>query len=345
MRSSLLPVCVVASVVATTTVGCSPAPADQPDPDRDDEGLPVAAETGPCPPPGPGLTLEETGPFVDGDQGDGVIVLMGGGAEVDRGSARFIDGARGGDVLVLRASGSTSSYTSYFADDLSDLVTVPPRSVGTIRIDDPAAGADDAVLCRLRRADAVWLAGGDQSDYLVQWPTALHDGLRDAVARGAAIGGTSAGAMSWSSQVFDAFAGSVSSDEALQTPLSSRVSVSTSPFAAIDGALVDTHFQARDREGRLLAFLARAASGTVGVGIDEGTALVVDGHDAAVMADDGGAVWMYQVGGVTLDADVPLSIEVVDRLPLADGARASWPVPFVDAEGLTVVDGVVVSKP
>jgi cyanophycinase len=345
MCSSLLPVCVAASVMAATTVGCAPPQTKQPGAGRDDEEVPVEADTGPCPAAGPGLTLEETGPVIAGDQGDGVVVLMGGGAEVDRGSARFIDGARGGDVLVLRASGSTSSYTSYFADDLSALVTVPPRSVGTIRIDDPAAGADDAVLCRLRRADAVWLAGGDQSDYLVQWPTALHDGLRDAVARGAAIGGTSAGAMSWSSQVFDAIGGSVSSEEALQSPLASVVSVSTSPFAAVADSLVDTHFQARDREGRLLAFLARAASGTVGIGIDEGTALVVNGHDAAVLADDGGAVWMYQVGGVTLNANGPLSIDAVARLPLADGARASWPVPFVDAEGLSVVDGVIVSKP
>lgn len=343
MRRRPGPVSVSTSLLAAF-LGCAPTITTAPE---EDDTLPVDDEpdTGPCPEAGAGLTLEETGAFVAGDQGDGVVVLMGGGAEVDRGSARFVDGAGGGDVLVLRATGSTSSYTSYFADDLAALLTEPPRSVATIRVDDPAAGADDAVLCRLRRADAVWLAGGDQSAYLVQWPDALHAGLRDAVARGAAVGGTSAGAMSWSALAFDAAGGGITSDEALQSPTSPLVSVTSSPFAAVDGVLVDTHFQARDREGRLLTFLAHARPDTVGIGIDEGTALVVDGDSAAVLADDGGSVWLYRVEGVTLASGAALSIDSVDRVAFEDGRALAWPAPFTNPEGFVVDDGVVLPRP
>jgi len=341
----VLPVSVVTSLLATGPA-CAPTTTV---PDDEDTGVVDDNvdddDTGACPEPGSGLTLEETGAFLAGDQGDGVVVLMGGAAEVDRGSARFVDGAGGGDVLVLRATGSTSSYTSYFADDLAALVTVAPRSVATIRVDDPAAGADPALLCRLRRADAVWLAGGDQSDYLVQWPDALQAGLRDAVARGAAVGGTSAGAMSWSALAFDAAGGGITSDDALQTPTSPLVSVTPSPFAAVAGVLVDTHFQARDREGRLLAFLAHARPDTVGVGIDEGTALVVDGDNAAVLADDGGSVWLYRVEGVTLTAGAALSIDAVERVSFDDGRTMAWPAPFTTPEGFVVDDGVVLSRP
>lgn len=304
------------------------------------EGEPEEEE-GPCPAAGPGVVLEQTGEFTAGGGGDGVVVLMGGAAEVDRGSARFVDGARGGDVLVLRASGSTSSYTSYFDNELADLTEIPARATATVRIDDPSAGGDESVLCRVRRADAVWLAGGDQSDYLVQWPAALHAALRDAVARGVAVGGTSAGAMSWSAVTFDAAQGGVTSDEALQDPLAAVVSVRPSPFAAVAGVVVDTHFQARDREGRLLAFVARAEAGTTGVGIDEGTALVIDGDDAAVFADDGGSVWFYDVSGVELAAAEPLEIASGTRQSKDDGAVFAWP-PVVAGEAIAVRAGVVI---
>jgi cyanophycinase-like exopeptidase len=318
----------------------------------------------PCPTPGAGLALEETAAFAPADdRGDGVVVVMGGGVEVDRAAARFVDGAEGGDVLVLRASGSTSSYTGYFAGssgELTGAITRPAHAVATLRIDDAEAGADDAVLCRVRRADAVWLAGGDQSAYLLAWPASLRQALADAVARGAAVGGTSAGAMSWSAFAFTARDGGVTSTTALATPRDPVVNVGRSPFAALPAALVDTHFQARDREGRLLVFLAHVASGglagddgdpgVIGVGLDEQTALVVDvaAGTAAVADDDGGAVWLYAVDDVTLD-DGPLDIGRVQRLALNDGDRTGWPPALRDAGGgalpgvdvLRVVDGGV----
>ncbi len=267
---------------------------------------------------------------------------MGGAAEVDRASARFVDGAGGGDVLVLRATGSTSSYTSYFADELSALVTVPARSVSTVRVDDAAAGDDPGLLCRLRRADAVWLAGGDQSNYLVRWPAALHQGLRDAVARGAAVGGTSAGAMSFSAVAFDARDGGVTSDEALADPDSAVISITASPFSAVDDVIVDTHFQARDREGRLLVFMAHEATSIRGVGIDEGTALVIDGDSASVFANDGGAVWLYEHTGAALQAGQPLSVERAVRAPFIDGQTMPWPADISDGDVFSVDDGVIV---
>lgn len=302
-------------------LACASPPAGSPAPDPP-----------PCPDVGPGLAAEETAAFEAGDHGTGVVVLMGGGVEVDRASARFVDAAGGGDVLVLRATGSTSSYTSYFSGEDLDGITTPARAVATVRVDEPAAGADEGLLCRVDRADAVWLAGGDQADYLLDWPPALHAALARAVDRGAAIGGTSAGAMSWSEWTYDGRDGGMDSAGALADP--SAVSVTRSPFAAVPGAVVDTHFSQRDREGRLIVFAALA--GAVGVGLDEGAALVLGG-DAAILSDGGGAAF-YAVS----DADTagPLSA-TVSRVDAGDGEMIPFPPSFSGAETFEVDRGVV----
>lgn len=280
------------------------------------------------------------------------VVLMGGGPEVDRAAARFVEGAQGGDVLVLRASGSTESYTSYFGVELAP--DPPAASATTILLEDPVEGDDDGVLCRVAGAEAVWLAGGDQADYLLRWPDALHGALAAAAAR--TIGGTSAGAMALSGLTFDAREGSVTSTEALAAPAATYVSISPSPFAAasLRGVLVDTHFGARDREGRLLAFLARALvdglaeAPVVGVGLDEGAALVIEGDAFRVLADDGATVVLYEVRGpADVRAGAGLSLQGARRLVLQDGDEGAWPVDF-DAYApisLVVEDGVVSEAP
>ncbi len=275
------------------------------------------------------------------------IVLMGGGPEVDRASILFAQSASGGDVLVLRATGSVDSYTSYFAAELA--IVPPPASVTTWRIDDVADADDDAVLCGVAGAEALWLAGGDQSDYLIAWPDALHAAIAGTGPRGAAIGGTSAGAMSWSGLAFDAHAGGTTSAEALAAPDADAVSVTFSPFAAAELAdtLVDTHFVARDREGRMLSFLGRAivegmADAPRGLGLDEGAAIVIEGDAFRVLADDGATVRVYEAAGPAA-IDGPLDLAAARRVILADGDEGAWPIDLdaFSIATLSVSDGVI----
>lgn len=315
-----------------------PAPSPTTDPDARFLG------TEPCPDPSAGLLIEESDDFRAGDDPAPLVVLMGGGVEVDDAAVRFGQAASGGDVLVLRATGSTSSYTTWFAEELA--LAPAPSAVGTVLIEDPDAGDDDAVLCRVARADALWLAGGDQGDYLVRWPAALHEAMARAVARGVAVGGTSAGAMSLSALTFDASLGSVDSTEALGDPLAEALSLSRSPFAvhALDDWLVDTHFGERERLGRLVAFLARAAhDGTpvLGLGIDEETAVVIEGESVDVSG--AGDAWLVALDDApALDRDTPLDARA-HVAPLS--RQAGWPpttgAAAPDASALVVVDGVL----
>ena len=277
------------------------------------------------------------------------VILMGGSSEDDDASRIFAEGAGGGDVLIMRASGSTTSYPAYFINTLTP--SPEPASAVTVRIDSPAAGATAGVLCRVTNAEAIWLAGGSQWDYLGLWPSILHDSLSAATARGVPIGGTSAGAMSLGEGTFDAESGTVTSAEALANPHRPDVSVSLSPFAQpeLAGIVVDSHFMQREREGRLLTFLAhfsrlRNGDPAVGVGLDERVALIIDQGRFTVHGPSGRAVWVYRTPGISdLPTGEALSMGIVQRVRLEPGQSGEWPLDFgaVVSTPLEVQGGVV----
>lgn len=308
-----------------------------------------------CPDPGPGVEI-------GGFPGTGAdtrrrplrrLVLMGGGREEDLAARAFVEASLAGDIVILRASGSLTSYPEYF---IGFLASVTPRTVVTVRTSNPESGADPAVLCRVARAEAVWLAGGNQWNYLGRWPAALHEALAAVAEREGAMGGISAGAVSLGQGAFDAQFGTISSNDALADPLRREVSVSSPVFAQpeLGGVLVDSHFSEREREGRLLVFLARfledrGEGHVVGLGLDEGVALMIEAGSYRVTSRGSGAAWLYEVvGPASLAPGVPLSLEGVRRVRLPGGSVGPWPFPFdesADARVIHVDNGVVVAGP
>ena len=292
-----------------------------------------SADPGACPPPGPGVQVGGTGSRRPDTPADPVrrVVLMGGGPEEDAAATGFAEAAGGGDLVILRVTGSRASYPGYF---LRTLAPDPaPATAVTVQTLEPRAADDPAVLCRVARAEAIWLAGGDQWDYLGRWPPELHEALAQAGARGAAVGGTSAGAMVLGAAVFDAREGPVSSPEALADPLGPATRLSYPAFAApeLDGVVVDSHLGARDREGRLVVFLARFLAETdrphvTGVGLDEGVALVVEAGRYQVLGPGGRGAHLYRLEGpVRHPAGVPLELDRIQRVRLEPGSEGAWP--------------------
>ncbi len=291
--------------------------------------------TGPCPAPPAGAAIASAGTLGSNPAASGTprIVLMGGSAEVDPASKRFVEAAGGGDVLVLRATGSVTSYNDYFRTGVGASPT--PASVTSIRLDDPGVGDSGPVLCHLALAQAVWLAGGNQWNYLGVWPPALQDSIAAVGLRGG-IGGTSAGAAALGEFAFDARHGGVTSEDALADPFDHRVQVSRSPLGRpeLAGYIVDQHFRQRDREGRLLVFLARMQHAlerdtVFGVGLDERAALVIDDDQFQVLAREGRAAVFYRTTRrAELEPGQPLDMAGVERITLEDGAAGPWPLDF-----------------
>lgn len=226
-------------------------------------------------------SLDDKCPNISGNQG---VLLMGGNFDVDE---AFINRVKprvhGGDVVVLRTSGS-DGYNDYLQGLLvSD-------SVETILVDTVTNANSDYVDWVIRSAEFVFIAGGDQSDYLNQWQgTKVETAIASVYQKGGVIGGTSAGAMIQSEWIYDPDGiSSVYSREAVTDPCHPFINMSNNFLSTpyLQNTIIDTHFQQRDRLGRLAAFMSQRNASIVGIGIDEDTSLFIDANGLATVDGD-----------------------------------------------------------
>jgi len=249
------------------------------------------------------------------------LVLMGGGPDVDAAYRWMINRAgirpaTGGRFVVIRTTG-TDAYDPYFYySDASNSTTVPAvdgyvggaylglTAAETLVLTDRTAANDPFVNYVVGTANAVWIAGGDQSSYINLWSgTQLQKTLDGLIARNIPIGGTSAGANVLGQFVFSAMNGTVTSKQALSNPFNKYMTFDPTDFTqpsflaptgqpfipVLANTFVDPHFDSRDRMGRLVTFVARSTQGCTGgvialdkanlargIGIDVETALVIE---------------------------------------------------------------------
>ena len=223
------------------------------------------------------------------------IVLMGGSTDVDQALQWMIERAQGGDVIILRASGSTG-YNEY----IYGLGKV--NSVETLLIDSREKAMKEAVGKRIREAEMVFIAGGDQWNYVKYWKDSeVSKAIKYLVdEKKIPIGGTSAGCAVLSGYIFDARHGSAYSKDVMLNPYDTTVSVSKSfiqvPF--LENTISDQHYSQRERPGRHLTFMARMIKDfnvqqPKGIGVDEKTAVCIDKNGNAVVFGTNNAQFLF----------------------------------------------------
>ena len=278
----------------------------------------------------------------------GGLLLAGGGTDVQDAFRWLIDRAGGGDIVILRASGSDGYH-----DFIQRLGAVD--SIESIVFKTREASTDLSILRSIDGAEAIFLAGGDQSNYVEYWKdTPVEDAIHRAAKRGAPIGGTSAGLAVLSEFGFSAINGGVTSEAALADPFSDRITLERDflKLPHLAGIVTDSHFVERDRLGRTLAFLARiTAEGDAlarAIAIDRETAVLVDASGAATIAGNGPAFFMRTTKRASvLKPATPLSIAGVEIYRAMAGAsfdlrswRGTGGTPFV----LSVENGKITSS-
>lgn len=182
---------------------------------------------------------------------------MGGATENDEAMKWFLKRSCEGDVLVLRASGA-DGYNDYMYSELG----IHINSVETIVFNSKAASAEPYIHEKISQAEAIWIAGGDQWDYVSYWRnTAIDSLINDAIIkRNIVIGGTSAGMAIQGGFYFSARNGTVTSAAALSDPYNTRMMVDSAHFLRnhyLRNVITDTHYDDPDRSGRHVAFMAR----------------------------------------------------------------------------------------
>ena len=281
------------------------------------------------------------------------FALMGGGTDLDVAFKWMCDRAGGGDFLILRASG-TDDYNPY----VQGLCKV--NSVATLILPTREAAMEPEVAAIIAKAEAVFISGGDQAEYINFWKgTPVQEAINAAVRRGVPIGGTSAGLAVQGEYIYsaqnDAEDGpNLSSKMALADPFHRQVVIVhgclENPLLA--NTITDSHFVARDRMGRLLAMMARildlgAAKEVRGVGIDQETAVLLEPDGQATVVGKGAAYFLRASGKpAVVKRGTPLSIGPVTAAKLKAGGTfdvVAWKgseEPYV----YTVTDGVVRSS-
>ena len=203
--------------------------------------------------------------------------LMGGGTDVDALFTWMSDRAGGGDFVVIRASGA-DGYNQYVFD-LGHF-----NSVETLVLKNRAASSDPFVLQTIRNAEALFIAGGDQSNYVNFWKgTQVEDAIHELAARGVPIAGTSAGTAILTEFVYAAQRKSATSADALANPFNADITLDRDFLLLphVSGIISDQHLIERDRLGRTLTFMARIvkdgwAPESKAIAIDRETAVLID---------------------------------------------------------------------
>ncbi len=278
------------------------------------------------------------------------VALMGGGTDQDAAFQWMCDRSGGGDFLILRASGS-DDYNPYIRKLCPSL-----NSVATIIVTSREGAAQPFVIDKIAKAEALFISGGSQDNYINFWQnTPLQQALNEGITKGVPIGGTSAGLAVLGEYNFSALKDTVKSPQALANPFHERVTIGRGFLHVpnLQGKITDSHFVARDRMGRLLAFLARISkdggpAAPDGIGIDEKTAVLMEPDGTAWVTGLGAAYFLRPPGPpeqCKMNQPVTYRNITVYRLKAGPGRFniASWTGSDYTAYKLSAEDGVLKS--
>jgi cyanophycinase-like exopeptidase len=280
---------------------------------------------------GPGYRYYVTGNAADVVRPTlGLWVAQGGGDDVDANYVRMGAYGGGGDFVVLRASGADEYNAYIFGLCQCD-------SVETFVFDGGAAVSDPFVVATIRNAEAVFIAGGDQSNYVRYWKdTPVEDAINFVAAKPAPVGGTSAGMAVMGEFIYSAEgAESLTSAVALSDPYAADLTLARDFLAltGLEGIITDQHLQERDRIGRTVALLARLqqdgwSAAPRAIAADRETAVHVDpatGMAEVFATEDHPTPYVYFLKPTgspqACERGKPLTTGVVDVYRLGPGGR------------------------
>jgi cyanophycinase-like exopeptidase len=285
---------------------------------------------------------------------DAGIAMMGGGSDLDEAFRWLCNKGNGGDFLILRATGD-DDYNPYVKK------LCKANSVATLIIPSREAAEDAVAAGIIRKAEVIFIAGGDQANYVRGWKgTPVAKAVNEHVAAGGPIGGTSAGLAVLGEFGYGATGDKpddkdLASSDVLRNPYFERVTLVRDflKVPGLEGTITDSHFAKRDRMGRTLGFLARIMKDGWSlnpreVAIDERSAVLVEGDGKAIVVGTGkGAYFLRPTKAPEVcEKDVALTFRDVSVYRVKTGGKfdlGSWMGEGGVGYSLSVERGKIVS--
>jgi cyanophycinase len=179
-------------------------------------------------------------------------------------------------VASNETEGMTSAYNSMFRKN----------NVGHVSMIDISTREDafnSASIKKIEQADLIYFTGGDQLNVTSLFGgSPLHNVLHDRMKDGVVVAGTSAGAAMMSTAM-------IQSGDGDFAPRVGGVEIAPG-LGLVPDTIIDTHFSQRGRHGRLMTAVAHHPQ-YVGIGLDERTAIVVEGEKFTVVGEGAATVF------------------------------------------------------
>ncbi|MEE4255971.1 MAG: cyanophycinase [Bacteroidales bacterium] len=253
---------------------------------------------------------------------EGKLFIIGGGkrpANMVQEMIRLSGTDTSGYIIVLpMASGEPDTSGWYGKKQFTEQGV---RDVVVMNIPDPGLCPEDCIDS-IRHASMIYITGGDQSRFMdIVLNTRIHEAIKTAYNEGAVIAGTSAGAAVMSRKMITGnefkhpeYTGDFQTIEAENMEIREGLGL-------LEKAIVDQHFVWRMRMNRLIS-VALENPGDHCFGIDESTALLVDGNILSVFGESQVVRILYRgtartndkglIGGRGLELDILLPGDTLD---------------------------------
>src|SRR5262245_54534846 len=255
---------------------------------------------------GPFPTIPAAPPIVE----NGALVIVGGGAMPRDITDKFLELAGGPEApIVLLPIAAGDSLSGDEASHTRVLTPAGATNVKSLRARTRAEVESPEFAAALSNAKGVWFNGGRQWRFVDAYMgTKAEELFRGVLARGGVIGGSSAGA-SIQSQYMPR--GSPLGNLDMMADGYER------GLGFLPGAAVDQHFTQRKRHADMTALMRRHPQ-LLGIGIDEGTALIVQGSTAQTIGRGSAYFYDYRTGPPPGNADYTITkpgqkYELVER--------------------------------
>jgi cyanophycinase len=183
-------------------------------------------------------------------------------------------------VLPMSSEEPDSAYI-YFRDQFQKLATNPIVMLNF----DKTTVQNPKLNDSLQKAKLIFISGGDQTRFMkVVANTPVFNSIHKAFQNGSIIAGTSAGAAAMSEKM-------ITGNQKLEKEYSGTFdnirfdNLETTPgLGLVTKAIIDQHFLKRSRYNRLISAMVEFPHLT-GIGIDESTAIIVDGNTISVVGE------------------------------------------------------------
>ena len=231
----------------------------------------------------------------------GALVIVGGGSMPNDVVARFVELAGGKEARIVvlptavpRDAAAREGVPGFLREDEIANVTI-------LRQRESPEIAEEQFQTAMKAATGVWFGGGRQWGFVDAYEgTNAIELFRDVLRRGGVIGGSSAGATIQGELLVRGH------------PLGNTVMLAEGyeqGFAFLPGTAIDQHFSQRGRQPDLIPVIRRHPK-MLGIGLDEGTAIVVQGTQVDVLGLH--AAHFLTVANLTARSDAGLDLSKAD---------------------------------